>query len=124
MSLVQVAGKDPVDVDLLGDFVDGSSHEFEGHSFHYNKLYCFFRHLADLHDRGERDAALVFVLRENVFKESNHAYFLLQVSEFLHDVWESRSIFLVLDDGSLEFINLSVSEGLEQIVKPLKVSAD
>jgi hypothetical protein len=80
--------------------------------------------LADIHDFLESDASIVLVLGEHIFEERNHAYFLLQVLELLNDVGESASIFLVLGDGVFKFFNLTMAKGLEEVVKPLKVSAD
>jgi len=118
--LVQVAGEDPVDADFLGDLVDCAADELKSHGLHDKHLHSCFGDVAAIHDSLESDAALVFVLFEDVLQEGDHTYFLLQVGHLLHDFGEFRSVFCVLVHGRLEFFDLTKTEGLEQVKKPLK----
>jgi hypothetical protein len=80
--------------------------------------------MAVLAQSFERQTAVILSNTEYEFEEGNNADFLLQILKFFHNNGESADEFLVSLDCIVETLDISSSESLEQIIKPVEIGSN
>lgn len=120
---VKVPWQDPTHVHHILHLINDSLNQLQTHRLHHHHLHLILVQSAMWSDSIKWQTSIILVTSEQKLQKCYNSYFVSQILQLLKYLLESHDIFMMCLDGLFELGDVTVTEGLKQVVQPLVVCA-